>query len=107
MEEIAKCPICKEAPIACDHHYRYNYEKSYACCEVEIYRLELWNQYAAAMDAERRLAKVEKEKKDLIEIIDALLEYIDAIPSDVAAKFPTMPGISRDWIEEVLQKGLP
>ena len=39
---------------------------------------------------------------DMHTIIEALLEYIDAIPSDVAAKFPTMPGISRDWVEEVL-----
>ncbi len=38
---------------------------------------------------------------EMYEIITALLEYIDAIPEDVVASFPTMPGVSRDWIEHV------
>lgn len=39
---------------------------------------------------------------DMIIIIETLLEYIDTIPDDVVAKFPTMPGISREYIESVL-----
>lgn len=38
---------------------------------------------------------------EMYEVITALLEYIDAIPPDVAASLPTMPGVSRDWVESV------
>ena len=38
---------------------------------------------------------------EMYEIITALLEYIDAIPPEVVASLPTMPGVSRDWIESV------
>lgn len=38
---------------------------------------------------------------EMYEIITALLEYIDAIPAEVAASLPAMPGASRDWIESV------
>ena len=47
---------------------------------------------------------LEKHCDELEEIIHALLEYIDAIPSDVANSFPAMPGISRDYIEPVLDR---
>lgn len=41
---------------------------------------------------------------EMYEIITALLEYIDAIPPEVVASLPTMPGVSRDWIESVMAK---
>ncbi len=37
---------------------------------------------------------------ELIQVADGLLEYIDAIPDDVV--LPAMPGVDRDWIEDVL-----
>lgn len=36
------------------------------------------------------------------EVIDALLEYIDALPKDLV--LPGMPGVDRDWVETVLQQ---
>ena len=46
--------------------------------------------------------KLINQNKELKYIIGALLEYIDAIPSDMVAKFPAMPGISRDYVDEQL-----
>lgn len=37
-------------------------------------------------------------------IIKSLLEYIDSIPDEIADEFPAMPGIDRDYIDEVLYK---
>ena len=35
-------------------------------------------------------------------VAKSLLEYIDAIPEDVVASFPTMPGIDRDFVDDVI-----
>ncbi len=32
------------------------------------------------------------------------LNYIDSIPEEIASRFPAMPGIDRDYLEEVLEK---
>lgn len=40
---------------------------------------------------------------ELAQALDATLEYIDAIPDEVAAKFPAMPGIARSHVDEVLK----
>jgi len=40
--------------------------------------------------------------KDLLEIIRAQQEYIDAIPTETAAVFPAMPGFDRDWADTVV-----
>jgi len=49
-----------------------------------------------------------KEAAERIELLEyvakSLLEYIDAIPSDEANKFPIMPGIDRDF-DESASKG--
>ena len=45
--------------------------------------------------------------KELVYVVNALLEYIDAIPSDIAATFPAMPGIDRDFIDNILNKSRP
>lgn len=37
----------------------------------------------------------------------AALEYIDAIPAEIATTFPVMPGFDRDWAENVLAGGVP
>ena len=57
MSEIAKCPHCKEAPTIFNY-YGQGYEKSYACCDVEIHGLRLWNQYAAAMELANKLKEL-------------------------------------------------
>lgn len=45
--------------------------------------------------------------KELIAVARAALDYIDAIPPEIAASFPVMPGFDRDWAEEVLAAGVP
>lgn len=35
------------------------------------------------------------------------LDYIDALPKDVVATLPAMPGFDRDWAENVLASGVP
>lgn len=39
---------------------------------------------------------------DLKAAVRALLEYVDALPSEVAVALPGMPGVDRDWVESVL-----
>ena len=41
--------------------------------------------------------------REAVEVARAALAYIDALPADVVACLPTMPGFSRDWAEEVLE----
>lgn len=38
----------------------------------------------------------------LREALSAALEYIDAIPSEAADKFPAMPGFDRDWVDGLI-----
>lgn len=38
----------------------------------------------------------------LVEVARAALDYIDALPKDVVASLPAMPGFDRDWAENVL-----
>jgi hypothetical protein len=39
---------------------------------------------------------------EMVDVIDGLLEYIDAIPDELEEQFPAMPGVDRDWAEETL-----
>lgn len=39
---------------------------------------------------------------ELLKVAIAAIEYIDAIPKEMADKFPVMPGFSRDWANEVI-----
>lgn len=48
-----------------------------------------------------------KKLKELAEVTRAVLDYIDAIPAEIAATFPVMPGLDRDWAENVLAGGVP
>lgn len=41
---------------------------------------------------------------EIAQVARAALDYIDALPSDVVAKLPTMPGFDRDWAENALRK---
>lgn len=48
--------------------------------------------------------KIMKEKcLTLKEALSWCLEYIDTIPSDVASKFPAMPGFCRDYVNTLLE----
>lgn len=42
-------------------------------------------------------------KTELLSVARAMLDYIDALPSDVVASLPTMPGFDRDWADEVIE----
>ncbi|CAI1788404.1 Uncharacterised protein [Serratia entomophila] len=39
---------------------------------------------------------------ELLDVAIALREWIDAVPSELAASLPTMPGVDRDWVDEVI-----
>ena len=43
-------------------------------------------------------------KNELVEVTEAALTYIDAIPEESASKFPVMPGFDRDWVDNVIIK---
>jgi len=45
--------------------------------------------------------------KEAGEVARAALDYIDAIPAEIVATFPVMPGFDRDWAEKVLAGGVP
>ncbi|MFA6198837.1 MAG: hypothetical protein WC679_00270 [Bacteroidales bacterium] len=38
---------------------------------------------------------------ELKSALRAALDYIDALPSDVVATLPVMPGFDRDWVEDM------
>lgn len=48
-----------------------------------------------------------KTNNKVAEVARAALDYIDAIPAEIAATFPVMPGFDRDWAENVLAGGVP
>ncbi len=41
---------------------------------------------------------------EIAQVARAALDYIDALPPEVVARLPTMPGFDRDWAEDVLRK---
>lgn len=44
---------------------------------------------------------------ETVEVAQAALNYIDALPADIAAALPAMPGFDRDWAENVLSEAVP
>lgn len=57
--------------------------------------------FIAAADPKTVLALV-RQVEELQEVARAALEYIDALPSDVADALPVMPGFDRDWAESAI-----
>ena len=57
--------------------------------------------FIAAADPATVLALV-RQVEELKEVARAALDYIDALPSDVAAALPVMPGFGRDWAENAI-----
>ena len=41
---------------------------------------------------------------ELLEVLQAAMEWIDAVPQDV--QLPTMPGFDRDWVDGIINKAL-
>ena len=61
--------------------------------------------FGTEWEAEVRLADIREvlnRVKELEEALGWALEYIDAIPSDAAAKFPVMPGFDRDYVNTLI-----
>ncbi len=42
------------------------------------------------------------KQNELLEVAKAMRDYIDALPTDVVAALPVMPGFDRDWADEVI-----
>ena len=58
-----------------------------------------WQQYSI----EKMSQRIE-EAKELRHVTIALLKYINALPEDVVAALPAMPGIDRDYVDMVLDR---
>lgn len=50
---------------------------------------------------------VEANVSEIITVAKAMREWIDAIPKDVVASLPAMPGFDRDWADEVISSVAP
>lgn len=50
---------------------------------------------------ERNVA-LTQQLRDLLEVAEGFQGWIKAVPDDVAATLPTMPGIDGDWAEETM-----
>ena len=46
--------------------------------------------------------KMERERNNLIEVIEAMREWIDAVPADTP--LPAMPGFDRDWADTIIEE---
>ena len=64
-------------------------------CSLMVDRMDLFH-------AVQRFDEVSKNRDDLADVAKALLEWIDAVPSDT--ELPTMPGVDRDWVEVALNQ---
>ena len=62
-----------------------------------------WAASQQAPAANPQIAEYERiEQTDAARVARAALDYIDAIPAEVAASLPAMPGFDRDWAESVI-----
>ena len=78
--------------------------------ELEMFAAEPQNNMAFAPNhaltqmMARELLALRRTGSELMEVAKAGLEYIDAIPADIANAFDTMPGFDRDWAEETIRE---
>lgn len=56
------------------------------------------------LSAHNKRARQLQLTSELAEVATALLDYIDAIPKDAEQSWPAMPGVDRDWVDNVLAK---
>ena len=47
------------------------------------------------------------KQNELLEVAKAMRDYIDALPTDVVAALPVMPGFDRDWPTKSFTKPNP
>lgn len=66
--------------------------------------LALMPNHAMTQKMAAELLALRHAAAELVEITRAGLEYIDAIPADIASKFEAMPGFSRDWAEDSISE---
>lgn len=78
--------------------------------ELEMFAAEPQNNLAFAPNhvlAQKmaiELLAFRRTGSELVEVARAGLDYINAIPADIADGFDTMPGFSRDWAEETISE---
>lgn len=57
---------------------------------------------ACIQNALSALAESDSSTAQIVQVAQAAIAYIDAIPKEVARALPAMPGFDRDWAEEVI-----
>lgn len=57
----------------------------------------------AERDVIARMGFEDRERK-LREALDAALDWIDAVPEEVVASLPAMPGFDRDYVNDILAR---
>lgn len=78
--------------------------------ELEMFAAEPQNNmvfapnHALSQLMARELLALRRSGSELVAVAKAGLEYIDAIPADIAGAFDTMPGFDRDWAEETISE---
>lgn len=60
--------------------------------------------YDELEEIQKIVAEDRSRQNDLLQVAEAALDYIDAIPDSVAANFQTMPGFDREWANEVIRQ---
>ena len=78
--------------------------------ELEMFAAEPQNNlvfapnHVLAQMMARELLALRRSGSELVEVAKAGLEYIDALPADIASAFDTMPSFDRDWAEETISE---
>lgn len=70
---------------------------------------DFYDQYDSERRGKRRIlyTALPVVPSETVEVAQAALNYFDALPADIAAALPAMPGFDRDWAENVLSEAVP